>query len=212
MVAEPEIDITADDPLSYSHGSGRWHRQGLVCSVETCPKRPVARDLCAFHYRRWSHHGDPLYVPSCKSWDGLCKRCKAPGPFHAHCRICKACHKENTYDGRARSPERSRTNGAIYAARRHRERRALVLEVYGSACKCCGETEPAFLALDHINGGGNAHRRSMSKSGKSVGGGNLYQWIVSNGFPTDFQLLCHNCNFAKSHGGCPHALKSSVVQ
>jgi hypothetical protein len=28
--------------------------------------------------------------------------------------------------------------------------------------------------------------------------------VENNGMPDDFQVLCHNCNYAKSHGGCPH--------
>jgi hypothetical protein len=32
----------------------------------------------------------------------------------------------------------------------------------------------------------------------------FYRWLITNNFPDDFQILCHNCNYAKSHGGCPH--------
>ena len=66
------------------------------------------------------------------------------------------------------------------------------------SCACCGETEMDFLAVDHINGGGNEHR-------KSIGSGCLYWWIRRNGFPDGFQILCHNCNQSKGYYGiCPH--------
>jgi hypothetical protein len=33
----------------------------------------------------------------------------------------------------------------------------------------------------------------------------LYRWLVKNNFPKEFQILCHNCNFAKFRlGTCPH--------
>lgn len=72
---------------------------------------------------------------------------------------------------------------------------------YGGACKCCGETEPQFLTIDHINGDGAESRRNGEGSGS-----NLYQKIKKWGFPKDrFQLLCFNCNCAKRQfGTCPH--------
>jgi hypothetical protein len=59
------------------------------------------------------------------------------------------------------------------------------------------------LCIDHKNGGGNAHRRLLGK-GKMCGSLNFYGWLVRSGFPKGFQVLCHNCNSAKSRGGCPH--------
>lgn len=82
-----------------------------------------------------------------------------------------------------------------------RDRRATAkvacFDHYGWACACCGEAEPAFLVMDHVDGGGNQHRRETSAQ-------YIYLWLVRHGFPEGFQTLCHNCNFAKAHGGCPH--------
>ncbi len=76
--------------------------------------------------------------------------------------------------------------------------RQLVLEHYGGHCQCCGETQYEFLVIDHINGGGRSHRRSIP--GQSV-----YRWLRKNNFPEGFQVLCHNCNMAKAfYGECPH--------
>lgn len=84
-------------------------------------------------------------------------------------------------------------------------RRESVLAYYGSLCICCGEKEIKFLCIDHINGGGNEHRREMTKN-KSGNGGNIYYWLVKNNFPPGFQILCHNCNMAKGfYGECPHS-------
>lgn len=72
-------------------------------------------------------------------------------------------------------------------------------EHYGYTCKCCGESKKEFLCLDHINGGGNKHRKEEKIR-------DLSHWAVKNGFPSIFQILCHNCNMAKSlYGSCPHA-------
>lgn len=80
-----------------------------------------------------------------------------------------------------------------------REERKKILDVYGSLCICCGETEPVFLCIDHIDGGGHKHR-------KKVGG--LYAWLKKNNYPKGFQILCWNCNSAKHLlGQCPHQTK-----
>ena len=83
--------------------------------------------------------------------------------------------------------------------------RILCLEHYGGippACACCKEKEIKFLSIDHITGGGNLHRRNITKTGK---GGNMSYWLKRNNFPEGFQVLCHNCNMAKGfYGFCPH--------
>lgn len=80
-----------------------------------------------------------------------------------------------------------------------------IFDYYGTHCACCGETTPVFLVIDHINGGGNEHRRSLSPSGKM--GDHLYRWLVREGFPPGFQTLCFNCNHAKHVlGECPHQI------
>jgi hypothetical protein len=37
---------------------------------------------------------------------------------------------------------------------------------------------------------------------------NISVWLVQHNFPTGFQILCMNCNFAKGKlGTCPHQEK-----
>jgi hypothetical protein len=143
------------------------------------------------------------------AWDGRCKKCGKKGPFHKRYRICKECCRKKTATWRKNNPERNREYDREYARVRHQENRAAVLAAYGGHCKCCGERRLVFLVIDHKNGGGNAHRRSMLKSGKVAGAANYYAWLVRNNFPKGFQVLCHNCNYAKSHGGCPHQKKAA---
>jgi|SaaInlStandDraft_2_1057019.scaffolds.fasta_scaffold453338_1 hypothetical protein len=53
---------------------------------------------------------------------------------------------------------------------------------------CCGGTHIEFFRIDHANGGGSQHR----KEGSSV-----YEWLVDNHFPGEFNELCANCNVGK---------------
>jgi hypothetical protein len=80
-------------------------------------------------------------------------------------------------------------------------KRQEVLDHMGGKCECCGETNPRFLTIDHINGGGAKHKREN----KIV---KLYKWIKKNNYPEGFRLLCYNCNCARSKqrnkGICPH--------
>ncbi len=89
--------------------------------------------------------------------------------------------------------------------------RKRVFDHYGWACKCCGETIQEFLTLDHINGGGTAHRKSL-KGGKS--GTSFYRWVVENGYPTDLETACMNCNWGRRwyNGICPHERQRREAQ
>lgn len=77
-----------------------------------------------------------------------------------------------------------------------------MIQAYGGSCNCCGELEPKFLTLDHINGGGSRDR------GIYAGGTyNLLYALKREGWPKDkYQVLCMNCNWAKGRweGICPH--------
>lgn len=79
-----------------------------------------------------------------------------------------------------------------------------VLAAYGGPrCACCGESEPLFLSIDHVDNDGAEMRRSGVHS---RGGTQFYQWLRKSGFPTGFQVLCMNCNLGKhrNQGVCPH--------
>ena len=65
-----------------------------------------------------------------------------------------------------------------------------VLNHYGDKCVCCGESHEEFLTIDHINGGGNKHRKKFGIS-------RISEWLVKNNYPEGFQVLCMNCNFIK---------------
>lgn len=61
------------------------------------------------------------------------------------------------------------------------------------ACVMCGESRPACLTIDHINGGGKRHRAELGRKG----GYKFYYWLRQQNFPTGYQTLCMNCQFVK---------------
>lgn len=67
-------------------------------------------------------------------------------------------------------------------------------------CACCGESTLEFLTIDHIGGGGTAHRRQIGRGGTSIA---IY--LRKRGFPPGYQILCYNCNCAQAFAKiCPH--------
>jgi len=89
-----------------------------------------------------------------------------------------------------------------------------MIAAYGGKCVCCSEDRAPFLTIDHIDGRGGEHlKHTITKTGKKsyrLSGTMLYRWLKDHGWPTDnYQLMCMNCNFAKSHnpGGCPHEIE-----
>ena len=71
-------------------------------------------------------------------------------------------------------------------------------------CNCCGEHDfLIFLTIDHITNRKNATHK------KGLVGQTMYRYLQRNGYPTGYQVLCVNCNSAKSDSGiCPHKRSS----
>ena len=89
----------------------------------------------------------------------------------------------------AANPEPSRE----VARRRHAANREAVLDHYGRSCACCGTMKR--LGIDHVNGDGKEHRAQIG-----MGSSRLYRWLIANGFPGGFQVLCGWCNQSKADG------------
>jgi len=90
---------------------------------------------------------------------------------------------------------------------RNRRIKAAVYEAYGGyRCACCGETEPMFLSIDHINNDGYERRKNGEGHGASFYG-RLFMIFKRTGvWPSDVQVLCMNCQHGKARNGgiCPH--------
>jgi hypothetical protein len=90
--------------------------------------------------------------------------------------------------------------------KRNQKIRKAVLVKYGGACTCCGESQPEFLSVDHVNGGGSQERRLLKSTGIML---KLYR---SDVLP-EYRLLCFNCNCSRGFSGyCPHTLEEKEAQ
>lgn len=144
-----------------------------------------------------------------------------------NCESCSGSRNKRTYASRRADPakwaatlgrqrdyykqhlEKQHRRGKLYysanrearsadGVRRRRMARALVIEMYGGKCDCCGESQFEFLAIDHINGGG---RKDKAKYKNFTA---YFKWLTSEK-RSGYRVLCHNCNQALgSYGRCPH--------
>ena len=83
-----------------------------------------------------------------------------------------------------------------------------MIAAYGVACSCCGESEPLFLELDHVDGRGKQHREAIGRGSKTT-----YTWLKRNGWPREgYDLLCSNCHQGRHRNGgiCPHKGKADA--
>jgi hypothetical protein len=114
---------------------------------------------------------------------------------------CKTCRRTRAIDYGDRNKDRRQVWRRLW----FRRQRIKVLEHYSGGtpkCACCGETCVEFLALDHINGGGTQHRKTVGS------GSNMWRWLLTQGFPEGYRVLCHNCNQSLGAWGyCPHQRK-----
>lgn len=157
----------------------------------------------------------------------ICKTCKQSKPLSQFERTdkfrewyrkeCKACRLGERTEirkvSKGSSPEDIRR--AVEWNKNNPERRKKIaldhyyrlrhqaIEAYGGyKCACCGQTEPLFLTIDHIENDGAKHRASLG----DWRGAKMFRWLRDNGYPKGFQVLCMNCNHGKmrNNGVCPH--------
>lgn len=155
-----------------------------------------------------------------------CSRCKVTKPVEDFSKSsggywCKACRREYAKEWFSAHPDAKKKNAdrakqQYYSKFEQRERakanrrawtrdlKMKVLEYYSGTppkCQCCGESHVEFLTIDHLANGGKIQREEGVRSGEP-----LYKWIIDNGYPAWFQVLCMNCNFSKGmFGYCPHS-------
>ena len=67
-------------------------------------------------------------------------------------------------------------------------------------CRCCGFNDFLIaLEIDH-----KTNRKNTSHK-KGLFGYDMYRYLQKEGYPSGYQVLCANCNSAKSDSGvCPH--------
>jgi hypothetical protein len=114
---------------------------------------------------------------------------------------CKRCHadaEKRQRDTGLRKPQR--VDPEEHRARVQREKADLARQVYahyGLECACCGTTER--LTIDHVDGRGREHKLELFGQSR-VSSVKIHRWLVRNGFPDGFQVLCRSCNSSKRRG------------
>jgi len=59
-----------------------------------------------------------------------------------------------------------------------------------SCCQKCGLNDMRALTIDHIEGGGNRHKKEIKKT-------YIYYWLREHNYPIGYQVLCMSCQFIK---------------
>lgn len=100
--------------------------------------------------------------------------------------ICTPCFKEYGKSYHKTDPEYNKKQ-----RNRSRMRRSAVIFQYGNRCVQCDEDDYTKLTIDHVKGGGTAHRKTISNHTIDF----LYNSIVDK---DSYQVLCYNCNCSKN--------------
>ena len=148
-----------------------------------------------------------------------CVVCGKPSARGYQGRFQRTCSEECKVENRRLSGyngQKARVIGAEFGNTMKYRRRAklTVLSAYSNGamkCACCGASYIEFLTIDHIDGGGAKHRRSLGNGNISNGGSALYAWLIKEGFPPGYRVLCQNCNFSIGvFGYCPHDKRTDL--
>jgi hypothetical protein len=157
-------------------------------TLKTCYICKHTKPLSQFYRHRGMKDG---YYPACAD----CQRNDARQYYRDNKERLKAKTNANYYANKDRRSVLGKKN-------RDRVRDEAFAHYGGYVCSCCGETEKMFLTLDHIYNDGRWHRRAQKiKSGSAT-----YYWLRRNEWPSNFAVLCWNCNVGKhrNNGVCPH--------
>ena len=129
------------------------------------------------------------------------------GNLQAECKLCTRTRSAKRYWSEKHDAIRQKENSSM--KRKRARARNIVFTAYGGyKCVCCGETEPSFLSIDHINNDGGADFRRKNFGKRTSAGCHTYAWLIRNNFPEGFQVLCMNCQHGKrmNAGICPHQI------
>lgn len=115
----------------------------------------------------------------------------------SRCKVCLGLYKKAVYQ--VKKEEYTHKYRERYA-----EWRDIIIDGYGGKCECCGELERRFLTIDHVNGLSNRKDRKV--------GWVLFRQIFLQNFPSEFRILCFNCNLGRQFNGgiCPHKESSTT--
>ncbi len=179
---------------------------GAKCA---CPQCPLSLDtnhqfLSIDHIhdggRRQNKRGTNLYL-----W---LRTHQYPSGYRVLCHNCNCGRQINN----GICPHIDNTpNGTTRGSRQLAKLRLEAMDTYGGrycACTNCPEhthQHLKFLTIDHTSNNGNEHRRQFGRNFSSL---RLLRWLKQSNWPPGYQILCFNCNIARSFndGICPHMI------
>ena len=109
--------------------------------------------------------------------------------------LCMNCQRIKVEENKEYGHVLSTTYDAIYNRKLKQKIKHEIMTYYSNGqpvCQKCGETDIRCLSIDHLNGGGTKHRKTLGRSSDS-----LYRWLRKNNYPKEYQVLCMNCQFIK---------------
>lgn len=170
-----------------------------------------------FQKNRAMKDGYEHWCRSCKATDYRERTARRKAENKCHCgRTLSGEHKtcETCQARYLRWKKKNAKRTKQYEDERRIKLRKAVFDHYGRRCMCPAgcpfdaiiAEDDRCLTIDHINGGGNKHRKEV------VGGQTFYRWLIRNNFPPEFRTLCYICNCTRGHyGRCPHEGKSDPL-
>jgi hypothetical protein len=193
------------------------HKAMGLCII--CPSlAEPERQMCKYHLEKRNEFDHNKRFD--REQRKVCRECGGPRtPRSTFCSDCLEKHRKNTkksrevllaagccitcgdgLDSKNVRCAKCRDHAAVLAAKIRRKLLKTIMDHYGAICACCGEKNPLFLTLDHKNNDGAEQRRIMP--GKET----VFRWIIKEGFPESYQILCYNCNCGRHRNGnvCPH--------
>ena len=160
----------------------------------------------------------PIHLIGLEKKCSQCKEIKSASEFlvdgsgygylglKAECRKCSAARTRRY----RRTPERLAVQNIQAKARREIFKDKCFVAYGGYKCACCGETEPLFLSLDHINNDGAEWRReAVWGTPPRRATGRIDGWWRTSSQTVSFRYSVANCNHGKrmNDGICPHVLQ-----
>jgi hypothetical protein len=80
--------------------------------------------------------------------------------------------------------EENRNEINVRALSSYHKKKKVIYDLLGNECKHCGEQDPIYFQIDHVNNDGSLDRNKIT----------LKKYLEN---PERYQLLCANCNWAK---------------
>jgi hypothetical protein len=162
-------------------------------------------------YRAGKRHPRPKKVDGDRRCCAACHEWKPLTEFtvgSSHCRPCRNFRTRLKGLGPARRKKQREYMREYRKTHNYNDRiQSTLLEIYGSVCACCGESERKFLTIDHVNNDGAEKRRTYGKS-------KYRRWLSQQPKQPDIRTLCWNCNCGRrlNNGVCPHEENKPVME